>query len=322
MSDEELYEAVERVSVYARAAPEHKLRIAKQLQKRGHIVAMTGDGVNDAPALKAADIGVAMGITGTEVSKEASDMILTDDNFASIVSAVEEGRHAWKNLEKAILYTLPTNGGQALLVMGAILLAPFMFLFHAQLPLAPVQILWVNLFDSVFLTMPLMMEPKERGLLELPPREPKEKIANRLFFERVGLVSVVMAATAFAIYYYFAAPAISGEVVIDPLRLVQAQSAAFMSVVMVHLGFVITARSIFDSAFTFSPFSNKWMLAGIAIIIITDLMIVYLPPLQTLFRTTAVPVGWWGLIALALLPGFLAVELEKWLRKRFKKRKT
>ena len=321
MSDEELYEAVERVSVYARAAPEHKLRIAKQLQKRGHVVAMTGDGVNDAPALKAADIGVAMGITGTEVSKEASDMILTDDNFATIVSAVEEGRHAWKNLEKAILYTLPTNGGQALLVMGAILLAPFMFLFHAQLPLAPVQILWVNLFDSVFLTMPLMMEPKEKGLLELPPREPKEKIANRLFYERVGLVSLVMAATAFAIYYYFGAPAISGEVVIDPLRLVQAQSAAFMSVVMVHIGFVVTARSIFDSAFTFSPFSNKWMLAGIAITIITDLMIVYLPPLQTLFRTTAVPVGWWGLIALALLPGFLAVELEKWLRKRFKKGK-
>jgi len=322
MSDEELYEAVERVSVYARAAPEHKLRIAKQLQKRGHIVAMTGDGVNDAPALKAADIGVAMGITGTEVSKEASDMILTDDNFATIVSAVEEGRHAWKNLEKAILYTLPTNGGQALLVMGALLLAPFIFLFHAQLPLEPVQILWVNLFDSVFLTMPLMMEPKEKGLLELPPRGPEEKIANRLFFERVGLVSVVMAATAFAVYYYFAAPAISGEVIIDPLRLVQAQSAAFMSVVMVHLGFVITARSIFDSAFTFSPFSNKWMLGGIAVTIVIDLMIVYLPPLQTLFRTTAVPVGWWGLIVLALLPGFLAVELEKWLRKQFKKRKS
>ena len=319
MSDEELYEAVETVSVYARAAPEHKLRIAKQLQKRGHVIAMTGDGVNDAPALKAADIGIAMGITGTEVSKEASDMILTDDNFATIVSAVEEGRHAWKNLEKAILYTLPTNGGQALLVMGAILLAPFMFIFHAQLPLAPVQILWVNLFDSVFLTMPLMMEPKEKGLLEASPRNPKEKIANRLFFERVGLVSLVMAATGFAIYYYFGASAISGEVVIDPLRLTQAQSAAFMSIVLVHVGFVITARSVFDSAFTFNPFSNKWILAGIAIIIITNLMIVYLPPLQTVFRTTAIPVEWWGIIALALLPGFLAVELEKLLRRQLRK---
>ncbi len=321
MSDEELYEAVDKVSVYARVAPEHKLRIARQLQKRGHIVAMTGDGVNDAPALKAADIGVAMGITGTEVSKEASAMVLTDDNFASIVGAVEEGRHAWKNLEKAILYTLPTNGGQALLVMGAILLAPFVFLFHAQLPLAPVQILWVNLFDSVFLTMPLMMEPKEKGLLNNPPRHPEEKIANRLFFERVGLVSLVMAATAFAIYYYYGAPAISGEVVVAPLQLVQAQSAAFLSVAMVHVGFVVTARSIFDSAFTLNPFSNKWILGGIVITIVTDIMIVYLPPLQAVFRTAAVPVGWWGLIALALLPGFLAVELEKLLRKRLRRRK-
>lgn len=171
MSDEELYEVVDRVSVYARVAPEHKLRIARQLQKRDEIVAMTGDGVNDAPALKAADIGVAMGITGTEVSKEASSMILTDDNFASIVGAVEEGRHAWNNLEKAILYTLPTNGGQALLVMGAILVAPFVALFAMRLPLEPIQILWINLFDSVFLTMPLMMEPKEKGLLEASDRK-------------------------------------------------------------------------------------------------------------------------------------------------------
>jgi len=319
MSDEELYEVVEKVSVYARVAPEHKLRIARQLQKKGHVVAMTGDGVNDAPALRAADIGIAMGITGTEVSKEASDMILADDNFASIVGAVEEGRHAWKNLEKAILYTLPTNGGQALLVMGAILAAPFVFLFHEQLPLAPVQILWVNLFDSVYLTMPLMMEPKEKGLLESPPRDPKEKIANRLFYQRVGLVSVVMALTAFAIYYGFGALAISGEEVVDPVRLARAQSAAFMSVVMVHVGFVLTARSVFESAFTFSPFSNKWILWGIAITISTDLMIVYLPPLQAVFRTTALPLGWWLFIVPCLLPGFIAVEIDKLLRKRLGK---
>ncbi len=320
MSDEELYEVVDQISVYARVAPEHKLRIAQQLQKKGHIVAMTGDGVNDAPALKAADIGIAMGITGTEVSKEASSMVLTDDNFASIVGAVEEGRHAWKNLEKAILYTLPTNGGQALLVMGALFAAPFIFLFHAQLPLAPVQILWINLFDSVFLTMPLMMEPKERGLLNGPPRDPKEKIANRLFFERVGLVSVVMAATAFCIYYYFGSSAVSGGVVVDPLLLTQAGTAAFMSVVLVHVGFIFTARSVTKSAFSFSPFSNKWVLIGVATTIVLDIMIVYVPFLQNIFRTAAFPAEWWPLLLLAIFPGFLAVELEKLLKKRLRKR--
>jgi magnesium-transporting ATPase (P-type) len=184
-TDDDLYELVESVSVFARVAPEHKLRIARQFQKRGHIVAMTGDGVNDAPALKAADIGVAMGITGTEVSKEASDMILTDDNFATIVKAVEEGRHTWNNLERAILYTLPTNAGQAFLVMGSVLMAPFIPIFSTRLPLEPVQILWVNLLDSVFLTMPLIMEKKTLGLLSGPPREHGKKIVDALFVQRV-----------------------------------------------------------------------------------------------------------------------------------------
>jgi magnesium-transporting ATPase (P-type) len=318
MSDEELYEAVGNISVYARVAPEHKLKIAQQWQKRGQIVAMTGDGVNDAPALKAADIGIAMGITGTEVSKEASSMILTDDNFASIVGAVEEGRHAWNNLEKAILYTLPTNGGQALLVMGAILMAPFVALFATRLPLEPIQILWVNLFDSVFLTMPLMMEPKDKGLLGLPPRNPKEKIANRLFFERVGLVSVVMALTGFLIYWNFGHLALATENIL----LTEAQTAALMSVVFVHVGYVMTARSTFGSAFTFSPFSNKWILAGVALTIVTDLMIVYVPALNNAFRTAPFPVGWWPYIFIGLPVGFLIPELEKLVRRQLRKRKT
>ncbi len=317
MSDEGLYEAVGKVSVYARVAPEHKLRIAQQLQKRGQIVAMTGDGVNDAPALKAADIGIAMGITGTEVSKEASNMVLTDDNFASIVNAVEEGRHAWNNLEKAILYTLPTNGGQALLVMGAILVAPFVTLFAMRLPLEPIQILWVNLFDSVFLTMPLMMEVKDKGLLEAPPRDPKEKIANRLFFERVGLVSVAMAATAFIIYWSFGHIALASSNI--DIMLTQAQTAALMSVVMVHIGYVMTARSTFGSAFTFSPFSNKWLLWGIALTIIIDLMMVYLPFMNTIFRTAPFPAHWWLWVLIGLPVGFGLPELEKLVRRRLSK---
>ncbi|MFC2008380.1 HAD-IC family P-type ATPase, partial [Chloroflexota bacterium] len=305
---------VEKISVYARVAPEHKLRVTTQLQRYGHITVVTGDGVNDAPALKAADLGVAMGLSGTQVSKEAADMVLADDNFASIVSAVEEGRNVWKNLEKAILYTLPTNGGQALLVMGAVLLAPFVALFALRLPLEPIQILWVNLFDSVFLTVPLIMEPKDKNLLENPPRDPKARIANRLFFERVGLVSFVMALTGFAVYYYYGASALSGSV-LNELLITQAQTAAFMSIIMVHLGFVITARSLMSSAFTFNPFSNKWLLIGMATTVATGLMIVYVPFLNVMFRTAPFPAEWWGVLLFALLPGFFAVELEKLVRK-------
>jgi Ca2+-transporting ATPase len=315
MSDDELYEVVAQVSVYARTVPEHKLRITQQLQRRGHVVAVTGDGVNDAPALKVADIGVAMGITGTEVSKEASDMVLADDNFASIVAAVEEGRHGWNNIRKAILYTLPTNGGQTLLIMGAILLAPFIPLFAFALPLEPIQILWVNLADSVFLTLPLMMESKEKGLLRCPPRDPKERIANRLFFMRVGLVSILMALTAFAIYNHFGGAAITDP--INEFRITQAQTAAFVAVMLFHVGYLATARSLFDSAFTFSPFSNRWVLIGMGITLVNALLITYLPFLQALFRTAELPIQWWWVIILALLPGFIGVEIEKFIRKQF-----
>ncbi|MFQ3224944.1 MAG: magnesium-transporting ATPase (P-type) [Lentimonas sp.] len=259
MIDPPRQEAITRVSVFARVAPEHKLRIARQLQERGEIVAMTGDGVNDATALKAADIGIAMGITGTEVSKEAADMGLTDDNFSSIIGAVEEGRHAWKNLEKAILYTLPTNGGQALLVIGAVRMASFVPLFSARLTLEPVMILWINLFDSVFLTMPLMMETKERDLLKQPPRPPKAKLASLLLLERVILIGLAIALPGFWIYHHFGAEAVAPDgTILDALRLTQAQTAAFWAVLMVHFGFVMSARSIDKSAFSFNPFSNKW----------------------------------------------------------------
>jgi len=316
MSDDDLRECVATVSVFARVAPEHKLRIAKRFQERGEIVAMTGDGVNDAPALKAADIGVAMGITGSEVSKEAADMVLTDDNFASIVGAVEEGRHAWKNLEKAILYTLPTNGGQALLVIGAVLMAAFLPIFSARLTLEPVMILWINLFDSVLLTMPLMMEAKERGLLNEQPRPPTEKLASMRLLERVVLIGLAIALPAFWIYPHFGAAAVAADgTVLDEYLLTQAQTAAFWAVLMVHIGFVISARSVRKSAFTFSPFGNKWLLSGIVASIALHLL-AFVPPVSDAFRTASFPAEWWIYIVPCLLPGFVVLELEKWVRRR------
>lgn len=197
------------------------------------------------------------------------------------------------------------------------MLAPFIPLFALRLPLEPIHILWVNLADSVFLTMPLLFEPKERGLLKEPPRDPKERIANKLFFIRVGLVSVAMAATGFIIYWVYGHFAMSA----DDVLVNQAQTATFMAVKLLHLGFIVTARSVTESAFTFNPFSNKWILWGIAITIITQLLITYVPFAQVIFKTTAFPMEWWPVIVLALLPGFAVVELEKLIRRRLAKSK-
>lgn len=323
LSDDELYEMVDQVSVYARVAPEHKYRVAKQLKRRGHIVAMTGDGVNDAPALKAADLGVAMGIKGTDVTKEASDMILVDDNFSTIVDAVEEGRHVYDNIRKVILYTLPTNGGQALLVLGAILLVPFIALFAQGMPLEPVQILWINLYDAVALALPLLWEPREKGLLDKPPRDPKAKIADGLFFRKVGLVSIVMAAAAFFVYYKYGSPAVV-EGVVDEVRLAQARTAAFMTVMMVHIFYLLSARSLTRSAFTMNPFANKWVVGGISITIALHLLIVYVMSDTgvNLFRTAAFPASWWITIILAAFPVLIVVELEHGFDKLMRKRRA
>jgi len=323
MTDEELSQIVEKASVYARVAPTHKFRLVSQLQKRGQIVAVTGDGVNDAPALKTADLGVAMGIKGTEVSKEASDMVLVDDNFASIVAAVEEGRHVYENIRKVILYTIPTNGGQALLIIGAIALAAFLPLFQARLPLEPVQILWINLYDAVVLALPLLWEPREKGLLDRPPRNPREPIANTLFFRKIGLVSFIMAASGFIVFYHFGTPAVTGSQV-DEVLLTQAQTAVLINIMLVHIVYLLTARSLTASAFKMNPFSNKWIAAGIATTIILQFILVYILP-QTGFnplRTAPFPVGWWPLLILLAIAGLLIVELEEFLVDRFKSRQT
>ena len=317
MSNEELYEVVDKVSVYARVAPEHKFRITKQLQKRGHIVAVTGDGVNDAPALKRADIGVAMGLTGTEVSKEASDMVLTDDNFASIVAAVEEGRHVFTNIWKVILFLLPTNGGQGLVVAGAILMMPFIPVFAISLPIEPVQILWVNLIMAITCAIPLIWEPKEKGILKKPPRDPNEKLYNPLFLQKVGIVSIIsfVATLGLFLVFYHTMMGSSED------YMAQAQTIAFTTIIMVQLFYLFTARSIEKSAFTFSPFSNRMLLMGAAITIGLQLIIVYSYPLFGFspFKTAPFPIEWWIPIILVSILGFFAIELEKLVRRRSRK---
>ncbi|MCL0091890.1 HAD-IC family P-type ATPase [Dehalococcoidales bacterium] len=320
MSDEELYEVVNKVSVYARVAPEHKFRIVRELQRRGQIVAVTGDGVNDAPALKRADIGVAMGITGTEVSKEASDMVLTDDNFASIVAAVEEGRHVFNNIWKVILYLLPTNGGQVLVIIGAVLLSPLIPIFAVRLPLDPLQVLWVNLIIAIACAIPLAREVKEKGILDKPPRDIGEPLANTFFFQRVGLVSVVEASAVFTMFSLFLAVH-SGSAPLDPHVLLQATTLAFTTLIFVEVCYIFTARSVRASAFTFSPFSNKWVLIGVATTLGLQVLHVYTYPLFGFspFRTMPFPVEWWLAILLITPAGFFAVELEKLLRRRLGK---
>jgi len=315
LSPDDLETVVETVSVFGRVAPEHKQAIAEALQKNGHVVAMTGDGVNDAPALKAADIGVAMGINGTEVAKESADMVLADDNFETIVAAVEEGRHAWNNLKKAILYTLPTNAAQALLIIGAVSIAAFVPLFGARFVLEPVQILWINLLDSVLLTMPLMMEAKEHDLLKQQPRDPNARIMDKLFVQRVLLLGFAISVPGFLVYLNFGSAALDGDVVVDEFLLTQAQTAAFWGILFAHFGYVISARSVYGSAFTFSPFSNRWLLAGIATSIAIRMLPTFFPPLSAIFRTAPIPADWWPIIALCFLPSFLAIESDKALRR-------
>jgi len=301
LTGDELAAAAERTSVFARVAPEQKLRLVQALQARGHIVAMTGDGVNDAPALKQADIGIAMGITGTDVSKEAADMILTDDNFASIEAAVEEGRGIFDNLTKFILWILPTSAGVALILLVAILAG-------ITLPMLPTQVLWINLVTALFLGLTLVFEPKERDIMKRPPRDPKRPLLTFQLFMRTGLVTLISLAGGFGLFLW--------ECGMEGTHLDEARTAVVNVIVMVQSFYLLNCRSRMRSPFSIGLFSNCWLLAGLAATWLVQLAFTYEPLMNRLFHTTPIRAEAWLYIVGIGVFAFAAVELEKWLRFR------
>jgi Ca2+-transporting ATPase len=298
MGVEELAAVVDAVAVYARVAPEHKLTIVAALQRRGHVVAMTGDGVNDAPALKKADIGVAMGLTGTDVAKEAADMVLLDDNFATVVAAVEEGRAIYGNVRKFVRYLMATNAGELWLM----LLAP---LAGLPLPLLPLQILWVNLVTDGPAALALAVEPPEPGAMRRPPHRPGESILARGLGRHVLWVGLLMALLAGGVgYAYWAAGS------------ARWQTMVFTVVVLAQMAHVLAIRSERESLFTIGVRSNPSLLGAVAVAVVLQVALVYWAPARALFGT--VPLSAPDLaLAVALSSAiFWAVELEKWLGRR------
>ena len=294
-----LRRAVAQASVFARTSPEHKLRLVEALQAERAVIAMTGDGVNDAPALKRADVGVAMGRTGTEAAKEASDMVLADDNFASIVSAVREGRTVYDNLTKVIGWTLPTNGGETLIVVAAILLG-------LTLPITPVQILWINMVTAVGLGLVLAFEPAEPGIMQRPPRRADAPILSGQLLWRVVLVSILFAIGAFGMFAWAERRGLSHEM---------ARTMVVNTVVVMEIFYLFSIRYVHGTSLSWQGvLGTPAVLMGVGGIVVLQLAFTYLPIMQRLFDTRSIAIVD-GLaiigVGIALL---VIIELEKWLQ--------
>ncbi|WP_197374351.1 HAD-IC family P-type ATPase [Mycolicibacterium baixiangningiae] len=297
---DELPGAVERASVFARVSPEQKLRLVDALQDTGNVVAMTGDGVNDAPALRQADIGVAMGRSGTEVAKEAADMVLTDDDFATIEAAVEEGRGVYDNLTKFITWTLPTNIGEGLVILVGIALG-------AVLPILPTQILWINMTTAVALGLMLAFEPKEAGIMTRPPRDPAEPLLTRRLVVRILLVSALLVAGCWWLF----------EWELDRgATLPEARTAALNLFVVVEAFYLFSCRSLTHSAWRIGLFTNRWLIVGVAVQALAQLAITYLPAMNAVFETAPLDVDTWLRIFGVALLSSVVVAAAKGLRTR------
>jgi cation-transporting ATPase F len=300
MTPSELVAAALKYKVFARVTPENKLQLVKALQSEGHVVAMTGDGVNDAPALRRADIGVAMAMNGTEVAREAADMMLIDDNFATIPDAIEEGRGVFDNLKKFIVWTLPTNGGEGLVILLAVMLG-------VSLPLLPIHILWVNMTTAIFLGLMLAFEPREEGIMRRPPNQPNTPIIDATLVWRIILVSTLLCLTSFGLYEFELSHCASQE---------EARTVAVAMFVVGEAFYLLNCRSLKRSCFAVGMNSNPWIWVGIGIMMFLQLLFTYVPIMNSWFSSAPISAEAWLRVFGGGLLIFALVGLEKHWRFR------